>query len=184
MFVTDLWPAPGQRSAPALIGWEVCRAEAVSEGAGWRLAAAAVETHQRTSAGNFTVLVECVRNASPVLPSAGLSRTHGWGSVCSYRRLCPLRSVFTVAGSHQGHRLKHTVRQWLSSCFYSHLCLFMLKISSGVKYHSCAKLNHVLVHMIYQQQKQLVNAKVYPRKSLMSSSAGEASGHRSASCVV
>lgn len=32
--VTDLWPAPGQSSAPDLIGWEVCRAGAVSEGAG------------------------------------------------------------------------------------------------------------------------------------------------------
>lgn len=32
--VTDLWPAPGQSSAPDLIGWEVCRAGAVSEEAG------------------------------------------------------------------------------------------------------------------------------------------------------
>ena len=32
--VTDLWPAPGQSSAPDLMGWEVCRGGAVSEGAG------------------------------------------------------------------------------------------------------------------------------------------------------
>lgn len=44
--VTDLWPAPGQSSAPALIGWEVCRAGAVSEGAGLQRVAVDVETNR------------------------------------------------------------------------------------------------------------------------------------------
>lgn len=47
--VTDLWPAPRQSSAPALIGWEVCRAVAVSEGAELELVAIEVEINKQTN---------------------------------------------------------------------------------------------------------------------------------------
>lgn len=106
--------------------------------------------HQRTSAGSFTVQVERVRSLlGAALCWAGVSLPETRPSwLCVYCSWAP-----------SGTRAETHTHTQLPSCFSSHPFVYV-KICSGVKFYSCAKLNCVSGHMIYQQQKQLVKANV------------------------